>query len=616
MKVEPTVFDQIARFLARSLPEGSLRLETLEIFSGPTPNAAVPTLQFQVATDPGFHHSNIVGRLAASFPKIFPAEPDSNVLVGAEALAALTARMAARLLDQRWALGLQWGAAPSGDGALGWFEYLVEPVGYQALTAALLAVGTALGDEGDPAAASRSQRTSLEHGLDHAGPDLSSQLLIGAARRRDVPAMMITRNPTMWQFGWGKHSERFWFTASNGDGMVGNRIALDKEVSKRVFRQLGIPTPRSQIIRPGEDHRAAANSVGWPCVVKPATPGKGAGVTIAIDDAATLDRAVGLARKHGNILSIEAHHPGDDHRLLVIDGTLVAAVRKRIATVVGDGKRSLDQLLAALNRQRSGPPRASGFLRPIQDDDALAAVFSRQEVTKATIPEPGRKVRVATTGSWWRGGTGTDVFEKVHPQVRLLAEQIAGVLKLRVAAIDYVTRDIGASIDETEGMFLEAHTVPAIELFLSAGVDEQHIADRLLGPKPARIPVTLLIAPDELHEKLTNELRQRLPETAGLATPEAMQIGSFSVPESRLPPHARVTGALRYATIERLIVLWRPEDVVTYGLPVDALDSAIVLGPPLPDEWAMAVDRHAREVRSCADPDEAVEVSLGTAASA
>jgi hypothetical protein len=77
-----------------------------------------------------------------------------------------------------------------------------------------------------------------------------------------------------------------------------------------------------------------------------------------------------------------------------------------------------------------------------------------------------------------------------------------------------------------------------------------------------------------------------------------------------------VTGALRYATIERLIVLWRPEDVVTYGLPVDALDSAIVLGPPLPDEWAMAVDRHAREVRSCADPDEAVEVSLGTAASA
>jgi cyanophycin synthetase len=616
MKAEPALLDQMNRMLAPVVPPDILRLESLDVFTGPIPQSSVPVFRFAIAVAAGdLPLASVVDALADGFPAIFEAQADSTTLAEPEAVASLIARMAAALLDQHWSLGLSCGARGTSDGAAeGWFEYLLEPIGYQALASALLAVGAALGGRSSPTAASRNQRESLEQGLETSGPTVDSQLLLDAARRRNVPAMTITGNSSLWQFGWGRASERFWLSASNADGMVGNRIAADKEVAKRLFRQLGIPTCASQLVGPQQDPQAAAKSIGWPCVVKPLGFGKGIGVTIDIRDPATLDRAVALARRSSEFLVVEAHMPGDDHRLVIVDGELVAAVRREAARVTGDGTHTVAQLLAALNQDRKGPPRTAGFLRPIDGGQALTKVLATQGMTSDTVPEPGQAVRLTATSSWWQGGSGTDVLDRVHPQIRLLAEQLAGVLRLRIAGIDYVTPDITRSVDEAGGAFLEAKTVPGVELLLAAGMDAAAIGDRLLGSKPGRIPVNLVVAADGLHRKLTAMLRERLPEMSGLATTEAIQIGDFAVPANKLSPHMRVAGALRYPTIDQLVVLWRPEDLAEHGLPVDALNTAILLDRPLPDDWLATLARHSQHVRHCEDPAEAVALSLETGA--
>ena len=65
-------------------------------------------------------------------------------------------------------------------------------------------------------------------------------------------------------------------------------------------------------------------------------PDRGTGVSPNLADETAVRRAFPLARRHGAVL-VERHVPGDDHRLLVCGGRLIAAARRLPPKVVGDG---------------------------------------------------------------------------------------------------------------------------------------------------------------------------------------------------------------------------------------------------------------------------------------
>jgi hypothetical protein len=176
------------------------------------------------------------------------------------------------------------------------------------------------------AAQGGAERAALERLGAQLRPVAESLALIAAARRRDIPFLRISRNNALWQFGWGRRSERFWGTASNRDGMTGRRIAGDRNVAKRLLRELGLPTPDWRFVGPRDDAAKAAAELGFPCLVKSAGGGSAKGETIVADPTA-LGEALARARTVHRAVIIEKQLPGEVHHLIVIDRKLAMATR-------------------------------------------------------------------------------------------------------------------------------------------------------------------------------------------------------------------------------------------------------------------------------------------------
>ncbi len=65
------------------------------------------------------------------------------------------------------------------------------------------------------------------------------------------------------------------------------------------------------------------------------------------------------AREQGDAIVVEKFAPGDDYRLLVVGGKLVAAARREPAHVIGDGLHTVSQLVELVNQIRDA---AKGML--------------------------------------------------------------------------------------------------------------------------------------------------------------------------------------------------------------------------------------------------------------
>ncbi|MBA1261287.1 D-alanine--D-alanine ligase [Stutzerimonas stutzeri] len=63
-----------------------------------------------------------------------------------------------------------------------------------------------------------------------------------------------------------------------GSGILASALAMDKLRTKQVWQSLGLPTPRHAVLASEADCRAAADSLGFPLIVKPAHEGSSIGM--------------------------------------------------------------------------------------------------------------------------------------------------------------------------------------------------------------------------------------------------------------------------------------------------------------------------------------------------
>ncbi len=103
-----------------------------------------------------------------------------------------------------------------------------------------------------------------------------------------------------------------------------------------------------------DDAWAIACEIGLPVVVKPKDGNQGKGVTVNVTTREQLIAAYAAATEFGDDILLEKYIPGNDFRLLVIGGKLVAAARRDPLQVIGDGKHSVRELVEQVNL-RSAP---------------------------------------------------------------------------------------------------------------------------------------------------------------------------------------------------------------------------------------------------------------------
>ncbi len=426
-------------------------------------------------------------------------------------------------------------------------------------------------------------------------PDYITRILMLAARERDIPVHRGPHANSIWYYGWGARARPFFEAASNGDGLVGSIIARDKTETARFLKGLGLPSVEHRLANSEAEALALAREMRGCLVVKPIDQGQGRGVTVGVERPAEVAAAYRSARKvSAKPVLLERFIPGDDHRLLVVDGRLVAASRREPPYVVGDGASSIEALIASLNRARRRHDVARRYLKQIAIDHVVLDYLATQELTPDTVLAAGQKVHLRGNANVSTGGSPTNTLPEVHPEVRQLAEIVGAACGLRSVGLDYLTTDISRPPAETGGAIIEINCFPGLDVHIAAHVDEAYLGGLLIGDGPGRIPVIVVVAEAaqlaELADAFDGSARARGAGGLGLSFPGRGRIGGLALAcdDQALPE--RVGQFLRNPACHALLIGCRPEEILVHGFPVDRADRLVFLGQaPEPGSAAMKV---------------------------
>ncbi len=371
------------------------------------------------------------------------------------------------------------------------FSYIEEPVGIYAAKSAVRIAGALIeGREYDLEKDIQEMREIRENA--RLGPSTAS--IVDEAVARGIPYLRLN-GQSLVQLGHGVHQKRIRATVTSRTSNIGVEIACDKEETKQLLESYEIPVPKGRVVRSQEGLLEALEVVGFPCVIKPIGGNHGRGATIGIKTVEEAIAALAKAKEISRSVIVERYITGLDHRLLVIDHKFVAAAKRTPACVVGDGQRTIRQLVEEVNKD---PRRGYGhekMLTQIDIDEHTEKLLARTGLTADSVPPKDEVVYLKATANLSTGGTAEDVTEVVHTYNVFMAERISRIIDLDICGIDIMTDDITQPLTETGGAVLEVNAAPGFRMHLdpTSGIGRnvaEPVVDMLFPPgTPSRIPI-------------------------------------------------------------------------------------------------------------------------------
>ena len=374
------------------------------------------------------------------------------------------------------------------------------------------------------------------------GPSTAS--LVRAAEARDIPWIRLNRQ-SLVQFGHGRYQQRIQATTTGKTSNIGVELASDKEETNGILRDLGLPVPMQRMISTSSDAKRAAKRIGYPVVLKPLSGNHGRGVSINLKTPEEVEVAFDKAREHGRNIIVESFIDGFDHRLLVVNGKLVAAAKRMPGHVVGDGRSTIAALVDIVN---SDPRRGVGHekvLTRLEFDHQADRLLAKLGYDRTTIPAKGEVVFLRSTANLSTGGTAIDVTDVIHPDNREMAERTIKAIGLDIGGVDFLTKDITQSYRETGGGICEVNAGPGFRMHVAPSEGTSRdvagpVIDMLFPPdSPSRIPIAAITGTNgkTTTSRMLAHILKMSGKTVGLTSTDGVHIdGKLSVPGDMTGP--------------------------------------------------------------------------------
>jgi cyanophycin synthetase len=324
----------------------------------------------------------------------------------------------------------------------------------------------------------------------------STAAIVAAATDRNIPHIRLN-DGNLVQLGHGARQRRIWTAETDRTSAIAQGIARDKDLTKRLIAGCGVPVPEGRAVASPAEAWEAAQDIGLPVVVKPSDGNHGRGVMLDLRTQADVEAAFAVAERHGSEVLVERYILGDEHRLLVVGGKVLAAARGETAWVTGDGRSTVIQLVDT--QINADPRRGLTEDHPlsrlvVEDDGAILNDLARQGLAPAAVPEAGRKVLIQRNGN-----VAIDCTDQVHPEVEHVVTLAARIVGLDIAGVDLVAQDIARPLDEQGGAIVEINAGPGLLAHLKPAVGQPRpvgraIVDTLFAaenghPHTGRIPI-------------------------------------------------------------------------------------------------------------------------------
>ncbi len=361
------------------------------------------------------------------------------------------------------------------------------------------------------------------------GPSTAS--LVRAAEARGIPWLRLN-DQSLVQLGHGKFQQRIQATVTGRTPHIAVELASDKEETNKILAGLGLPVPQQELVQSESQAVRAARRIGFPVVTKPYNGNHGRGISIRLTTEEEVAHGFAVAREHSRSVIVETFLEGDDHRLLVVNGELVAATRRTPGHVVGDGEHTVAQLIDSVNLD---PRRGVGHekvLTRLELDAQAQKMLERAGLTATSVPARDVTVYLRSTANLSTGGTATDVTDVIHPDNREMAERAVRAIGLDVGGVDFLSKNITESYRKIGGGICEVNAAPGFRMHVAPSEGSARdvaapVIDMLFPPgAAARVPIAAITGTNgkTTTARMLAHITKMAGYTPGLTTTDGVYI--------------------------------------------------------------------------------------------
>jgi cyanophycin synthetase len=413
----------------------------------------------------------------------------------------------------------------------------------------------------------------------------STETLVKEAEARDIPWMPLGAR-AMIQLGYGVHQKRVQATLSDYSGILGVELACDKEGTKQILRDAGVPVPRGTVVQYLDELEGAIEDVGgYPIVIKPLDGNHGRGITIDINSWDEAEKAYDLAKDVSRAVIVERFYRGRDHRVLVVNGKLVAVAERVPAHVIGDGKLTVQQLIDQTNLDPNRGVGHDNVLTKIVLDRTSMDLLQRQGYTLDTVLDPGAICYLRATANLSTGGIAVDRTDDIHPENIWLAQRVAKIIGLDIAGIDVVTPDITQPLRDVDGVIVEVNAAPGFRMHVcpSVGLPRNVAAPvmDMLFPngKSGRIPIVAITGTNgkTTTTRLIAHIYRQTGQVVGYTTTDGIYIDDHVVEKGDTTGPQSAQVILKDPTVEVAVLETARGGILRSGLAFESCDVGVVL---------------------------------------
>lgn len=253
------------------------------------------------------------------------------------------------------------------------------------------------------------------------------------------------------------------------DSYIVPLIMENKTVTKKILKEAGFRVPNgSEFTTMAEAIKAYPRFAEQAFVIKPKSTNYGLGITIFKEGADLADYKAGLeiAFREDHAVLVEEFMPGTEYRFFVIDGIVQAILLRKPANVVGDGQRTVAELVEEKNLD---PLRGTNHRAPlelIQLGELEQLMLKEQGLTISSIPAKDRVVYLRENSNISTGGDSIDMTDEFSEGYKQIAVSAVEALGAKISGIDLIIPDknLDPETEATAYGIIEANFNPAMHM--------------------------------------------------------------------------------------------------------------------------------------------------------
>lgn len=402
---------------------------------------------------------------------------------------------------------------------------------------------------------------------------LSTGSVVNELNERGIPYMR-EKDDAYILFGYGSRQKRIQATISGNTSFIGVDLAGDKDTTKYLLREAGIPVPEGIIVYDQDELNSAIKTLGFPVVIKPLDGNHGRGITVNVRTMGEAFEAFDIAQHISTAVIIERYIQGFDYRLLVINYKFVAALKRTRAFIKGDGKSTVEELISNVNREPRRQKKPGNILTPITIDNVTLNLLKKQGLGLDSILEKDEILYVKETANVSTGAVPSDVTDLVHPHNIFQAERIARLIGLDICGVDLISPNISIPFQENRAAIVEVNAAPGIRMHMEPAEGKPRNVAKMIGDmlfpegETGVIPIIAVSGGIEKTDtvKLLSGILNHPSQIIGYTSSEGVCINNITFRQGKHTGHTDQRFILKDPTVDLAIFEVNESDAFNRGL--------------------------------------------------